>query len=74
MLIYFKQSGRAIISKMKSFERRLEYKTKSNVDEAERHSERHSKQKKSLNEMMSPGEKMSVHKCLYPFAAQRVKT
>ncbi len=46
MLIYFKQSGRAIISKMKSFERRLEYKTKSNVDEAERHSERHSKQKK----------------------------
>lgn len=40
--------------------------------EAERHSERHSKQKKaSMKWDESPGEKMRVHKC---FAAKRVKT
>lgn len=43
------------------------------MDEAARHSERHSKQEKSLNEK-SLGEKMCMHKCLYPFAAKRVKT
>lgn len=30
--------------------------------------------KKGINEMMSLGEKMCVHKCSYPLAARKVKT